>query len=695
MERPLPFLDETLFPTVLQAVPCPIVVLDADARIQFFNRAAEAVSGYASHEVLEEEVWFLLDPADRERAMRIFRALFRDQTERREGIQVAWLDRHRVRRPLSWATALVRDHDDEARWLVCTATDLTRLVELEDRARRLVAEDALRRAREDALRSSEARFSGIVQLATDAIVSVNDRQEITLFNRGAETIFGWSAREVVGKPLETLLPERLRERHREYVRRFGESGDEAREMGERQKVFGRRRDGREFPAEASIIQLDVGGERVYTVVLRDISHRQRSQLQQRFLLEAGKVLASSLDLDRTLSNLAELAVGFLADYCAVDLLEEDGSVRRIQVAAAEGTDPDPARTLLEVDLDRTRPHLVHATLQSGEPELVSEVTPAVLEALSQGPEHKEALERTGIGSFMAVPLRARDRMLGALLLIASRERGPYDEEDLQLAVEVGLRAGMAVDSAGLYRDAQRAVQARDDIMGIVSHDLGNPLQAIFIGLEALERWELARGAEGGEDGSGGGLGPAYYLSAIRRSADLMERLIQELLEVRRMEEGYLAMELEERELGSLVHEALELVEPLARVKRVELLDRVSPESLPALWLDGDRVLQVLSNLVGNAVKHTPEDGRVVVEAVAREVEVQLSVRDSGPGIPPDDREHVFERFWRAEKTGGKGIGLGLAIAKGIVRAHGGRIWVESELGAGSTFHFTLPRRSAS
>jgi PAS domain S-box-containing protein len=528
--------------------------------------------------------------------------------------------------------------------------------------------------------SGEA-LSAIVDISSEGIVSVDEDQRIILFNQGAAAIFGYEPDEVLGRPLGMLIPHGRREAHQGHIRTFAGSGVGARKMGDRTPISGLRKDGTEFPAEASISKIEIDGRTVFTAVIRDVTERGRILQGQQFLAEVGRVLAASLDYEGTLASVAEVAVRSLADFCAVDLVERDRDVRRIEVACRDPATCEAGWALRDVELDRRRPHLVGRTLESREPELVSPATDEDLGPLIQSPEHGRILADLRIRSYMTVPLLARDRLLGALLLIAAGDSRPFDQEDLRLARDLGLVAGLSVDNARLYQDAQQAVQARDDILGVVSHDLGNPLQAIFIGIDALKR---SSGAEAEP-------GATYYLDAIRRSADHMQTLIQELLEVRRMEEGRLVLERQPRELAPIVRDILGIMDPLARLKEVVLHDRVAGEPLPMVHVDPDRIGQVLSNLVGNAVKHTPGGGEVTIEARADDGGVMVSVIDTGPGIAEEDREKVFERFWRDESREGlKGIGLGLAIAKGIVRAHGGRIWLESEGGAGTTFHFTLP-----
>jgi signal transduction histidine kinase len=176
---------------------------------------------------------------------------------------------------------------------------------------------------------------------------------------------------------------------------------------------------------------------------------------------------------------------------------------------------------------------------------------------------------------------------------------------------------------------------------------------------------------------------------VRRAADRMNRMIQDLLDVKRMEAGRLAIDVKAESPVSLINDTIDMLRPIASGSTIRLEANVE-EGLPQVLADSARIQQVLSNLVGNAVKFTPRNGRVSITAEPAEGEVRFGVIDTGPGIPAEQLPHIFGRFWQAQPSDRRGIGLGLAIAKGIVEAHKGKIWVESHVGLGSTFYFTLP-----
>ncbi|MDQ3674029.1 MAG: HAMP domain-containing histidine kinase [Gemmatimonadota bacterium] len=229
----------------------------------------------------------------------------------------------------------------------------------------------------------------------------------------------------------------------------------------------------------------------------------------------------------------------------------------------------------------------------------------------------------------------------------------------------------------LYGEAQRVIDAREEILRIVAHDLRSPLNTISMAAGLL----LDIPATDAER--------AKRLKIIQRSGEQMNRLIQDLLSVTTIEAGRLSIDPRKVEVRHLFREAREMLEPVANEKAITLVFQPSAD-IPAISGDSGRVLQVFSNLVSNAVKFTPHEGVITVSAECVNGRVQCSVRDTGPGIPPEDLPRIFGKFWQARRGDKRGVGLGLAIARGIVEAHGGTIAVHSEMGRGSVFTFSLP-----
>jgi PAS domain S-box-containing protein len=238
----------------------------------------------------------------------------------------------------------------------------------------------------------------------------------------------------------------------------------------------------------------------------------------------------------------------------------------------------------------------------------------------------------------------------------------------------------------LRKKLEEDARQRQDLLAVVSHDLKNPLTAILTSSTLLER-----GGSGGPEGER----VRKLVDPIRRSAELMNRLIRDLLDLAAIEAGALVLDRREIDADGLIEEALEVLRPVAAGRSLHL---THAKASSTIWVrcDRNRVLQVLSNLIGNAIKYTPEGGTVSVRVVARgREEACFVVADTGIGISPEALPRVFERYWQARRIGFEGVGLGLSIAKGVVDAHGGRIWAESRPGHGSTFFFTLGALSVS
>ena len=525
---------------------------------------------------------------------------------------------------------------------------------------------------------SEARFAGIVAMSTDAIISVDHRHQITIFNAGAEQIFGYTAAEMIGRDLGMLLPERFREAHSLHVAGFVTADVAARTISARKAmIIGRRKDGAEFPAEAAISKLEVGGKLLMTVALRDITERRRIEQDQEILAEAGGVLASSLDYTRTLKSIAELVVRHAADLCVVDMVADADHVQRLTAAHADPAKAAACAALARIAVDQ-RHTLARSALETGRPQIFDDITPEFMASAAQNAAHLEVLRELAPRSAMVVPLVVADRVLGAVSFVSSHPRR-YGQRDLELATELARRAALAIENARLYEAAQRATQARDDLLGIVAHDVRSPLNAIFLAAELLHRRLETSGLRDGE----------AQVASILRSTERANRLIEDLLDVTRIEGGALTIRCSALAPRPVVGDALDSQRVLAAAAAIELELEVD-EELPEIWVDRDRFLQVIENLVGNALKFTPKGGLITVTAVERPGEVVFSVADTGPGIPPDNLPYIFDRFWQAARAKRQGAGLGLPICKGIVEAHGGRIWVDSTVGVGTTVCFTMP-----
>jgi PAS domain S-box-containing protein len=406
---------------------------------------------------------------------------------------------------------------------------------------------------------------------------------------------------------------------------------------------------------------------------------ENSQKRTALLAEASRVLSSSFDYQTTLAALVRLAVPTLADYCALDILVGEDSFERIGEAHVDPTKSILLRQVATFPRSAlTASHPLIRVMSTGQPVLQAEITADFINAAFAEPSQRRTVEALGPRSLICVPLVDSGKPIGALTLVTSGSGRLYDEADLSLAADVARRAAVVVEHARLFHQAEQATRARDDVLAVVAHDLRNPLNTVTMAISLmLETTPVERTQERRQQ------------EIVRRAADRMNRMIQDLLDVKRMESGHLTIDAKAESPDILVNDAIEMLRPLASGRSIAMETSVA-DDLPAVLADAARIQQVLSNLVGNAVKFTPREGRITVAADRHDTEVRFAVIDTGPGIPPEQVPHIFGRFWQARSSDQRGIGLGLAIAKGIVEAHNGRIWVESQVGLGSTFYFTLP-----
>ncbi len=483
--------SEERFRLTIDEAPIGMALVALDGRFVRVNRALCDITGYTADELTSRTFHDITHPDDLDTDVQLAARLGRGEIPRYQ-LEKRYIRKNGSVVDVMLSGSVLRGPDGAARYYIAQIEDITE-----------------RKQAEVALRLSEAKFSGIISIAADAIISVDADQRITIFNAGAEHIFGYSKHEVMGSSLERLIPERFRQAHRDHFARFAAAQEKARRMAQRLDVTGLRKNGEEFPAEASISKVVVGGSTILSVVLRDITYRK--------------------------------------------------SVER-------------------------------------------------------------ALER--------------------------------------------------------------AIAARDDVLGIVAHDLRNPLSAIVMEADSLGR----RGPEPDRRNP-------RARQLILKSADRMNRLIQDLLDVAVVEAGQLKVERQRVSVAGLLQDLCALQTPIAASSRLDIAIEIRPD-VHDVWGDRNRLLQVFDNLIGNAIKFSRPGGRITVIATPMDRDVQFSVTDTGIGIAPENIAHVFDRFWQVTKREGRlGAGLGLPISRGIVEAHGGRMWVESTIGRGSTFFFTIPEAS--
>ena len=410
----------------------------------------------------------------------------------------------------------------------------------------------------------------------------------------------------------------------------------------------------------------------------DVTESRRSEETQRLLAGASALLETSLEHAETIPRVARLLVPTLADYCTVDLVEGE-DLRRIAAVhvlpAREALLGGGSVHPLEVHADDPLARVAHAQ----KPLLIPEGDDAGLKAVARSAERLGEAGALRPCSTMVVPLAAAGRCLGVLTLASAASGRKFGPMDLLVAEDVGRRVAAALENARLYREAPQASRARDSVLAIVSHDLRNPLGTIAMTVE------LIRG-EGAERRSG----KTEWLELIQRSVKGMTRMVDDLLDLSSIEAGGFSLARSEHRVSALLREACAFLEPLTTARSLRL-ECTEEGGEVAVSVDGQQILRVISNLVGNSIKFTPEGGTVRLRAVAAESEVCFSVADTGPGVPAEQLPRMFDRYWQAHAGDRRGAGLGLSIARGIVEAHGGRIWAESEPGAGTTVAFTVPR----
>lgn len=543
-----------------------------------------------------------------------------------------------------------------------------------------------------------------VRCIGDGVIATDPAGNVSFLNEVAQSLTGWKQEEAFGTPLDRIFLIANEETGAAVENPITRALRENRTVGLANHTALTSKDGRTTAIDdtAAPIRNSQGEVIGGVLVFRDVTERRKVELRDatdreryRFLAEASQELSSSLDYEQTLQHVARLAVPAFADYCMVDLLEE-GKIRSVAHAHV-----DSAKDALLVDKRRRFPlrieqhHPVIEVLRTGKAILRPRLQEEAVVAMAQSPEHLAILRQLVTHSLIVVPLKARENTLGTMTFATGQaESGrPYDESDLVWATEVAQRAALALDNARLFREAHEAREAaemsrtrlaviNDDLQQFTfatSHDLREPLRTINIYTQLLQRRNSGKLDEQSVE----------FLNFILAGASQMERLINALLEYSK------AGEVTNEPLADVELEAV-LASTLASLHRTirEAGGAVSHDPLPRLCGSELQFGQLFQNLISNAVKYRRDESpKVHISARSMEGVWLFAVSDNGQGIPPDQYSNIFAVFTRLHGQDYPGTGIGLATCRKIVERYGGRIWVESEVGKGSTFFFTLPGES--
>jgi PAS domain S-box-containing protein len=539
----------------------------------------------------------------------------------------------------------------------------------------------------------DGRFEALARSAPDAILTIDAESIVLSANPAVERIFGYEPEELIGRSLHVLIPERMRHSHDTGVEHYLATGK--RNVPWTGLLLPAvRKDGSEIPVEISFGEfIEPNGRRVFSGFVRDVSERVRYERD----LEAARAAAVAAR-HQAEAALRELrAIGRITDV-AIGRSTYDEMLHELLARLSEELSVDEASVLLVDDASRSLVmSATHGPSELADPtkripigsgiagRVAATGEPVVIEDLSRTEVVGTRLAAQ-MSSTAVVPVRNENRVVG-VLRVSSRERRAFGPEDIRLLEIVADRMAGALARTRLFEaerrareEAEQARHARDEVLSIVSHDLRNPVSTVAMSAALLRDPELTLSDEE----------RLVQLDVIARSAERMNRLIRDLLDVARIERGSLTIDCRCHDAGALAAEACDSFQGVAQEKSLVLGYEVA-DGLPKVYVDRDRILQALSNFLNNSVKFTPAGGRVVVTVRgAPDRGVRFDVTDTGPGIAPDELPHVFTRFWQARRTAHLGTGLGLSIAKGIAVAHRGTVDVQSEVGHGSTFSLVLP-----
>ncbi|MBV9126247.1 MAG: PAS domain S-box protein, partial [Planctomycetes bacterium] len=529
----------------LSSIGDAVIVTDTNGLVTFLNPVAQVLTGWPPQEAAGLTLGQVFPIVNEETRLPVENPVTRVL---REGVTVGLanhtllLARDGREIPIDDSAAPIRGEDGTVAGVVLVFRDVT-----------------------EARRAMEARLhlAALVESSDDAIISTNLEGVIISWNQGAQRLYGYSPEEIIGQPLTTLVPPDHPNEVPETLERIRRG--ERIEHSETTRVH---KDGHRIEVSLTISPIkNAEGEIAgMSKIARDITARKRNEIALRFLAEASSLLAELLDVSSTLHRVAGLAVPRFADWCAVDLLEPDGTLKRVAVAHADPTRVELAHQLQHrFPPDPNSPLGVWNVLRTGTPELLADIPDSLLAETIQDPERLRLVRELGLKSYLAVPLTLRGKAFGVLTFIAAESGRRFGSDDLRVAENLAHRAAIAIDNARLYSELKEAGRRKDEWIAMLAHELRNPLAPIRNALHVMKM--PGAGAEAIEQAR----------QMTERQVQHMVRLVDDLLDVSRIMRGKIELRKEPVELASVITRGVETAQPMIDAQGQELILSVPPE----------------------------------------------------------------------------------------------------------------------
>lgn len=426
------------------------------------------------------------------------------------------------------------------------------------------------------------------------------------------------------------------------------------------------------------IALTLDNIRLFQEAQIELDERKHIENNLRFLAEAGKILGSSLDYQTTLNQVAKLAVPQISDWFGIDIFDDKGELQQIAVGHK-----DPQKIKWAKEMRKKYPPNMEAknglpqVLKTGKSELYPFITPEMMEKTARDKEHMQYIKQIGMSSAMIVPLISERKPIGAVTYVSTKRH--FTQSDLAIAEELAHRASLAIENARLYNNAQKAITLRDDFISVASHELKTPITSVKIFTQVLQKH-----AEQNADEKA-----SQSLGKMDKQIDKLTELIYNLLNITKIQSGQMEFTEKEFDFDTMVHEIVDVLQHTSAKHKLVVVGKSNKKILG----DEDRIGQVFSNLISNAIKYSPNSDKVVITLTSKRNYVGVSIQDFGIGMDKHHLNKIFNRFYRVSGSTDKtfpGLGIGLYISKEIINRHQGKLWAESIPGKGSTFYITLP-----